>query len=92
MEERFKKGDYIVILQQTHCSFVNNHCMKQRVNAYHFRPELDSFGSLTNGLNSLHITNPKRWRYAKPHEISEYDRLGKPYDVTTISEQTYQIF
>ena len=88
----FKKGDYIVTLDvatKTACA-KNNFCFKQKENTYSIKPLLDSYGDSYNANTSLtfdKLNNLKDWRYATPEEIAEYDRIGKPYDVTTLQKK-----
>lgn len=88
----FKKGDYIVTLNvtisHTDCG-KNNYCFKQRENNVFISPEVDLNGYKANSNNTLTFdksNNLQNWRYATPEEIAEYDRLGKPYDVTTLNK------
>jgi hypothetical protein len=95
---QFKKGDYIVTLKNnlrsnfigTSCA-KENYCFKQRINSYYISPVLDLAGSRENGNSNLQFDKSddmlKDWRYATPEEIAEYDRLGKPYDVTTLAKE-----
>ena len=101
---KFKKGEYIVLIsdgQSTADStlaqsnqFIKNHCYKVRENKVFLRPELDSLGITTNGWkcipynpNKFHKT--RNWRYATQEEIDEYERRGKPYDVTELNKQSF---
>ena len=99
----FKKGEYIVLIgkgQSTDSAtlledfrtFIQNHCYKVRESCGHLRVELDSTGSKTNGWacvpynpNEFHKT--RNWRYATQEEIDEYERRGKPYDVTELQKK-----
>jgi len=88
----FKQGEYIVTLEindfDTTCA-KNNYCFKQRVTKTNIEPWVDLFGGLLNGNNNLTFDKSERlkdWRYATKEEIAEYDRLGKPYDVTTLNK------
>lgn len=89
----FKKGDYVVLLASCdggNCwksSIPINYCYKLRDNYdnHHFYPELDNKGSDTNGWSASYTYDSKmKVRAATAEEISEYKRLGKPYDVTTL--------
>jgi len=89
---KFKKNDYIVTLKGefliSSCA-KENYCFKQRKDEYYILPEIDLEGDVYNG--NLKLTFDKNdyledWRYATPEEIAEYDRLGKPYDVTTLNK------
>jgi hypothetical protein len=93
----FKQGDYIVTLKGdfsiTRCA-KENYCFKIRFTANDLNPEIDLNGSTKNGNDNLkfnksseHLTD---WRYATPQEIAEYDRLGKPFDVTTL-KPTFEV-
>lgn len=97
----FKKDDYIVVLNigdfSTHCA-LPNYCFKQRKDSKSIYPYVDITGSKSNGNNSLEFNksnNLKDWRYATQQEIDEYERLGKPFDVTTITNSEnprYEIY
>ena len=94
----FKKGEYIVLigdgqstagarLIQDSNQFIKNHCYKVRESCKHLRVELDSAGNTTNGwacipYNPNKYHKNRNWRYASQEEIDEYERRGKPYDVT----------
>ena len=101
---KFKKGEYIVLIDNGQSTggttlvqsdqFIKNHCYKVRENKVFLRPELDSNGSTTNGWkcipynpNKFHKT--RNWRYATQKEIDEYERRGKPYDVTELNKQSF---
>lgn len=76
---KFKKGDYIVI---TECNSGTsngklNHCYKLIDDDYRFKH-----------MSRIPLDTPaKKARYATPEEIDEYDRLGEPYDITTLNVQ-----
>ena len=97
----FKKGEYIVLIgngQSIVCSstfqansYIQNHCYKVRESGTFLRTELDSIGGTINGWecipynpNEFHKT--RNWRYATQEEIDEYERRGKPYDVTELTK------
>lgn len=89
----FKKGDYIVTLKigayVGNCG-KDNYCFKVRETHDYLRPEVDLYGSTSNGssvLTSDRNSQLKDWRYATSEEIKEYDRLGKPYDVTILQKK-----
>ena len=101
----FKKGEYIVLigkgqstgsatLLEDFRAFIQNHCYKVRENNTFLMAELDSSESTTNGWvcipyspNQFHKT--RNWRYATQEEIDEYERRGKPYDVTELNKQSF---
>ena len=74
------------------CIFIKNHCYKVRENNRFLRPELDSCGIIDNGWECI-LYNPNKfhktrnWRYATQEEIDEYERRGKPYDVTELQKK-----
>ena len=87
----FREGDYIVTLKVKNWNKDNcakdNYCFKQRLDSNAIFPVLDLLGSKNNGHDVMSFNKQQRlldWRYATPDEIEEYDRLGKPYDVTTL--------
>lgn len=76
----FKKGDYIVI---SYCDYPGyegklNYCYRLIDNDYRYAP-----------LCKIPLDEPRRKkaRYATPEEIAEYDRLGKPYDITKLNKK-----
>lgn len=87
----FKKGDYIVTLKiniNSNCA-KENYCFKQRIDNKGIYPEVDLSGGRANGYNGMSFdkkTCLKDWRYATSEEIVEYERLGKPFDVTTLKK------
>lgn len=86
--KEFKKGEYIVTLDKNSAHLVGsvreNYCFKQRVNDSYLQNEIDATGSKTNGNTGVTpLTN--NWRYATKEEAAEYERVGKPYDVTTLN-------
>ena len=98
----FKKGDYIVLIgkgQSIHSSdelsidevFIPNHCYKVRENKSYLLTELDSTGNTINGwvcipYNPNQYHKDRNWRYATEKEAIEYERKGKPYDVTELEK------
>lgn len=83
----FKKDDYIVLLNEDCINHTANKCYKQRKDSTHIEPYLDNRNSSSNG-STLFMFNRKNWRYATKEEIAEYDRIGKPFDVTTLISKT----
>jgi hypothetical protein len=97
----FKKGDYIVCLStpqsKSESNFPRNFIFKQRIEYVYLKSELDILGSSLNGWSTVDFKGEKKngkWRYATPQEIQEYDRIGKPYNVTTLApgEIQYEIY
>lgn len=91
---KFRKDDYIVTLEgdfsMTSCAEVN-YCFKQKTEVDYIEPCLDLRGSSSNGNLTLKFDksdNLENWRYATKEEIAEYDRIGKPYDVTTLKHKS----
>lgn len=92
----FKKDEYIVTLWKTvgtSCA-KDNYIFKQREKYDYLKPYIDLDGDGGNGNNKLPFNNPLvfKWRYATPQEIAEYERLGKPFDVTELKSEIYEIF
>lgn len=81
----FKKGDYIVGLVECY-SHTRNNCFKMRKDASYLQAVLDNRNQNDNGDSSIEFTNNSSWRYATDAEIAEYNRLGKPYDVSTLKQ------
>lgn len=85
IKSEFKKGDYIVLLRKAgYCScFPPNYCFKQREDYSYLRVEKDIHNS-EDGWSKITYSskNKNYWRYATKEEIAEYNRLGKPYDVS----------
>jgi hypothetical protein len=92
----FVKDDYIVLTKgPTDSSYKINFCYKQRGDCSYLLTYLDSRNSDTNGWSVYDFNKTKElggikidWRYATKEEIAEYDKLGKPYDVTTLNKST----
>jgi len=90
---KFKKGDYIVTLEgnfATDCG-KKNYCFKQRIDCEYINPVYDLRGDKSNGNHTMAFDKKSLlldWRYATSEEIAEYDRLGKPYDVTTLNSKS----
>jgi hypothetical protein len=89
-----QKDSYIVILKlkknnpTTDCAR-ENYCFKQREDSYCIAPLVDLRGTKFNFNSSYQFDTGigsyiSSWRYANDAEVEEYDRLGKPYDVTTL--------
>lgn len=79
-QKRFKKGDYIVITECNAKSYNGklNHCYKLIGNNFN----IGDYDRIP-----LDEPNNKKARLATPEEITEYNRLGKPYDVTTLLQK-----
>jgi hypothetical protein len=80
----FKNGDYVVKLNDaSSCYLLKNHVYVQSTDKNVLITDYDSFGTTTMSSN-VYFNSPVTWRYATPEEIAEYERLGKPFDVTTV--------
>jgi hypothetical protein len=87
-KEMFYKGDYIVtLINDGDCGKVN-YCSKQRQDSHYLKPDIDTKFNRGNGNSVFQITDTSniKWRYATPEEAAEYERIGKPYDVTTLQK------
>jgi len=94
---KFIKGDYIVLLSEQYIKddcFPTNFCFKQREDNKQLTTELDCRESDTNGwLVYMADSSREPWRYAIQQEINEYNRLGKPFDVTKLNKEIlYEIY
>lgn len=89
-KDEFKEGDYIVVVSGREYSeyVVNNYCYKQYYNNCYLIAETDNKGGKRTPAAGVQFNNNgDKWRYATPEEIAEYDRLGKPYDITTLNKE-----
>jgi hypothetical protein len=91
----FKKNDYIVCLEgdftiDNKPSKVakRNYCVKQKEDRNHLSLFINVNGKIESVSNHDFTFNRtdklKDWRYATPTEISIYDKLGRPFDVTEL--------
>jgi hypothetical protein len=82
----FKKGDHIVVLrdpeEDSKC-IKHGYCFLQGRDLLYLHTDTDLTGTLC-GVSNVKFHHNDKWRYATPEEIAEYDRLGKPFDVTTL--------
>lgn len=93
----FKKGDYIVTLKvdiHSDCT-KDNYCFKQKEDDFYMKPVKDLTG--VNWNYNSYMTFDKKselkdWRYATIKEIGEYNRINKPYDITTIKDIIYELW
>lgn len=85
--DEFKKGEYIVITDNYSGGFCTNYIYKQREDYIYLEAELDNYGSTTNGFARYEKKNPYNWRYATQEEVDEYERRGKPYNVTELQKK-----
>lgn len=95
----FKKDDYIIFtkVERTSGNFPLNFIFKQRNNSHYLCPYLDAEGLDDNeweyhrNFSKSYKGYETDWRYATSQEIAEYDRLGKPYDVTILQQKISNI-
>lgn len=95
-KEMFHQGDYIVTLdvEDGYNCARKNYCFKQRLDNKGIYPAIDLKGITSNGHGVMSFDKKqwlKDWRYATPEEAAEYERLGKPYDVTTLQKKEESI-
>lgn len=86
----FKEDDYIVLtkIELKSKSFIENWILKQNKNSLYLNIYLDCEYEF-NGWSVFKFDKSDTrfdWRYATIEEIEEYDRIGKPYDVTTLNQ------
>lgn len=88
MKTQFEKGDYIVVLSGRSSTkrMVNNYIYKQFENDSSLWA-LSNLGEIYQTYDVKFDQSIDKWRYATTEEIAEYDRLGKPYDVTTLQSK-----
>ena len=89
-ETMFKKGDYIVtLINDGDCGKVN-YCSKQTIDNEYLRPEFDTKGCTDNGNSTFDFSDKSglKWRFATKEEGEEYEKHGKPYNVTNIVKKT----
>jgi hypothetical protein len=95
-KEMFYAGDYIVTLdvEDGYNCARKNYCFKQRITNKGITPEVDLRGVKYNSHTAMSFdkkSHLKDWRYATPEEAAEYERIGKPYDVTTLQKKEESI-
>jgi hypothetical protein len=92
-ETMFKKGDYIVtLINHGDCGKVN-YCSKQRIDHIYLHPEKDRNGRKDNNNNTFEFSDKSgwKWRFATKEEGEEYEKHGKPYNVTNIVKNNMTI-
>lgn len=83
--DMFQQGDYIVLLKKSNNKyFTQNYIYLQCQDYCKMYTNTDSVGERTNG--GAKFKDKDDWRYATSEEIVEYERLGKPFDVTTLKK------
>jgi hypothetical protein len=90
----FRKGDYIVILNKPNGILdylPPNYVYKQNRNYDCVYSDVDIRGTKTS-CTDVEFVNKNDWRYATSEEIAEYNRLGKPFDVTTMNMKTKPLY
>lgn len=82
----FKKGDYITIMKDTaSTSNWENFVVKQIGTNVNIIPIITPFGRNNSNMveSYSHFSEKDNiWRYSTKEEIEEYDRLGKPFDIS----------
>lgn len=82
---RFQAGDYVVSLRPeslSTSSIKHNYCYIQ---------DKDD-NNISIGGATMYEEDPHYARLATPEEIGEYNRIGKPYDVTTLQPKTINTY
>ena len=86
----FKENDYIVLtkIKLRTSSFLENWIIKQNRNSQHLEIYLDcQYDCSAWSIFKFDKSDTRfDWRYATFEEIEEYDRIGKPYNVTTLNQ------
>lgn len=87
----FKKDDYIVCLYKSPARetyIKSNYIFQQKEDNIRAYAKVDLFKSQCYFDDIKFEDKDTVWRYATKEEIAEYNRLGKPFDVTTLSTIT----
>jgi hypothetical protein len=87
----FIQNEYIVFLRDPGRDtkyLKHGYCFVQNENKSYFSTNKDLIGT-SSAASSVSFGNKSLWRYATPEEIAEYDRLGKPFDVTTLRPKEF---
>lgn len=90
----FRQDEYIVLtdeLDRRRGTFKTDHCYKQRKDSEHLQVYVDSENDQYSCSSYRADGSCKTWRYATDKEVEEYDRLGKPYDVTTLKSSPKKV-
>lgn len=88
----FKKGDYIVVLKDS--AITNNwenFVLKQTITRDLITPIITPLGISNEDCEHCYSDFKEKddvWRYATPEEIQEYDRIGRPFNITTFKPVT----
>jgi len=84
----FKKGQYIVTLINDGYTGKINYCSKQRIDYPYLKPEIDTKGNKDNDNSEFLCSDLSftKWRWATKEEKEEYERRGKPFDVTELEK------
>ena len=85
----FKEGEYIICLNTPikETSYPRNYIFKQRKDERFLLSVINGEGHNFNGWGAVKFDNSGKyseWKYAISEEIEEYNRINKPYDVTTL--------
>jgi hypothetical protein len=80
------------LINDANCGKVN-YCSKQSKDSDYLQPVIDTKGHTCNGNSKFLSTDTSntKWRYATKEEADEYERIGKPYDVTTLKSKEKSI-
>ncbi len=92
MKDEFKKGDYIVVLEDN--PTINSWqglVLKQREDGWTIKPVKLLNGGSGRGRDwgNYNLKNIQ-WRYATHEEITHYDLLGKPYHISELEQKEEQ--
>lgn len=88
----FKEGDYIVVLKDS--AITNNwenFVLKQTITRDLITPIITPLGRNNEDCEHCYSDFKEKddvWRYATPEEIQEYDRIGRPFNITTFKPVT----
>jgi hypothetical protein len=84
----FKKGDFIVILsgRQVYHNVCNNFIYEVALNHQELTVKKSNHNKEYKAYNVRFDQSGDTWRYANKQEVAEYQRINKPYDVTTLTK------
>lgn len=99
-EELFLKGDYVVLLASCDggdCwqpTIPINHCYRLTKNykPNSFMIDRDMRGLESNGWSASNYPSKLKVRRATSDEIETYNRLGKPFKVSDVVYESYEIY
>lgn len=85
---QFEKDEYIVpLFDSGNGGFKKGYIYKQRSDYYCIIPYLDDYGHEGNGWSVIDFNEKTTYRMGSKEEGIEYERIGKPFDTTTLKKE-----